>query len=66
MISVVVIVKCSAEVLVQVCYLNKGMGMKHIMISPCFLGTIGCLELKSRDDTNSSCLWKLMHENTLK
>ena len=66
MISVVVTVKCSADVLVQVCCLNKGMGMKHIMISSCFLGTIGCLELKSRDDANNSYLWKLMQKYLLK
>ena len=65
MIFAVLIVKCSADVLVQVCCLNKGMGMKHIMISLWFSGTIECLELKGREDTNSSCLWKLMCKNTL-
>ena len=66
MICAVLTIKCSADVPVQVRCLNKGMGMKHIMISPCFSGTIGCLGLKSRDDTNSSCLWKLMQKYLLK
>ena len=66
MICAILTVKCSANVLVQVRCLNKGMGMKHIKISLCFSGTIGCLELKSCDDTNSSCLWKLMQKYLLK
>ena len=66
MICAVLTIKCSANVPVQVHCLSKGMGMKHIMISPCFSGTILGLELKSRDDTNSSCLWKLMQKYLLK
>ena len=66
MICAVLTMKCSADVSVQVRCLIKGMGMKHIMISPCFSGTIGCLELKSCDDANSSCLWKLVHKYLLK
>ena len=60
MIYAVLAIECSADVPVQVHCLSRGMGMKHVVISPCFLGTILCLELKSRDDTNSSRLWKLM------
>ena len=66
MICAVLTIKCSADVPVQVRCLNKGMGMKHIMISPCFSGTIGCLGLNSRDDANSSCLWKLVQKYLLK
>ena len=66
MICAVLTVKCSVDVLVQVRCLNKGMGMKHIMISSCFSGTIGCLGLKSHDDANSICLWTLVQKYLLK
>ena len=56
MICAVLTMKCSADVPMQVRCLNKGMGMKHIMISLCFSGTIKCPELKSHDDTNNSYL----------